>query len=133
LWLGWRGQRKPTTFIHGYELCDRDVAVMVARYAGASLGLLAFAITTTAGLLVNNPVDVTLSRSIQSLFVFFGIGTVLGMVTQRVITEHEESRESLIRERYHEERVDTDVDTPLETQEDVAELTSATPVAASAQ
>ena len=93
---------------------------MVARYAGASLGLLAFAITTTAGLLANNPVDVTLSRSIQSLFVFFGIGTVLGMITQRVITEHEKSREDMIRERYHEDRIDTDVDTPLEAQAEAA-------------
>lgn len=93
---------------------------MVARYTGASLGLLAFAITTTVGLWANNPVDVTLSRSIQSMFVFFVIGTVLGMVTQRVIAEHEKSREDMIRERYHEERIDTDVDTPLETQAEAA-------------
>jgi hypothetical protein len=122
-----------TMFIHGDELSDREVAAMVARYAGASLGLLAFAITTTAGLLANNPVDVTLSRSIQSLFVFFGIGTVLGMVTQRVIAEHEKSREDKIRERYHEERVNTDVDTPLSTQAEVAGSTPVTTGAVGAQ
>lgn len=80
---------------------------MVARYAGASLGLLAFAVTIAAGLFAQNPVEVTLSRSILSLFVFFGIGTVLGLAAQRVITEHEEFRGNAIRERYHEKTVDT--------------------------
>ena len=83
---------------------------MVARYAGASLGLLAFAVTVSAGLFAQNSVEVTLSRSILSLFVFFGIGTVLGMAAQRVITEHEDVRESAIRERYREKKADT-VDT----------------------
>ncbi|MCZ6772738.1 MAG: hypothetical protein O7G83_12295 [Proteobacteria bacterium] len=90
---------------------------MVARYAGASLGLLAFAVTVSAGLFAQNSVEVTLSRSILSLFVFFGIGTVLGMAAQRVITEHEEVRENAIRKRYHEktvETVDMEDDIPVE-------------------
>jgi len=75
---------------------------MVARYAGASLGLLAFIIVVTAGLIARNPVTVTLSRSIFALFLFCLIGLVLGRVAQMVVAEHEQKRETEIRKRYHE-------------------------------
>ena len=73
---------------------------MVARYAGAGLGLLAFTITVIAGLLVQNPLTVTLSRSILALFTFCIIGLVLGTAAQMVVAEHEKQRESEIRKRY---------------------------------
>ena len=76
---------------------------MIARFAGAMLGLLAFTITVFAGLWVHNPVSVTLSRSILALFIFCVIGLVLGGAAQLVVTEHEKKRESEIRERFHKE------------------------------
>ena len=78
---------------------------MVARYAGASLGLLAFLIVVTAGLIAQNPVTVTLSRSIFALFLFCLIGLVLGRIAQMVVAEHEQKRETEIRKRYHEPSV----------------------------
>ena len=75
---------------------------MVARYAGASLGLLAFTIVVTAGLIAQNPVTVTLSRSIFALFLFCLIGLVLGRVAQMVVAEHQRKWETEIRKRHHE-------------------------------
>lgn len=73
---------------------------MVARFAGAILGLLAFTISIAAGMLAHNPAEVTLSRSILALFLFFLIGLVLGTAAQAVIAEHERDRESRIQKRY---------------------------------
>ena len=73
---------------------------MVARFAGASLALLAFAIVAAAGVLNQNPVTVTLSRAILALFLFFLIGWVLGHAAQLVVAEHERKRETEIRTRY---------------------------------
>lgn len=81
---------------------------MVARFVGASLGLLAFTITIIAGLLVHNPVTVILSRSILALFVFCIIGLVLGGAAQLVIREHERTRESEILKRYREGPAETE-------------------------
>ena len=75
---------------------------MVARFAGAGLGLFAFAVTVVAGLLVRNPVSVTLSRSILALFMFCLIGFILGTAAQLVVAEHAKKRESDIRKRYSE-------------------------------
>ena len=75
---------------------------MAARYAGASLGLLAFTIVVTAGLIAQNPVTVTLSRSIFALFLFCLIGLVLGRVAQMVVAEHQRKWETEIRKRYHD-------------------------------
>ena len=85
---------------------------MAARYAGASLGLLAFTIVITAGLIARNPVTVTLSRSIFALFLFCLIGLVLGRVAQVVVAEHEQKRESEIRKRYHGMKAPTAADGP---------------------
>jgi hypothetical protein len=73
---------------------------MVARFAGATLGLLAFTITVVAGVLAHNPVTVTLSRSVLALLVFCLIGLVVGSAAQAVVVEHERSRTREIRERY---------------------------------
>ncbi|MHC4698565.1 MAG: hypothetical protein ACYTFA_17680 [Planctomycetota bacterium] len=76
---------------------------MVARFAGAGLGFLAFSITAFAGLFVQNPVVVTLSRSILALFVFTIIGLALGRAAELVVHEYEKNRESEIRKRKHED------------------------------
>ena len=76
---------------------------MIARFAGAVLGLLAFTITAAAGLYVQNPLAVTLSRSILALFIFCVMGLLLGGAAQIVVAEHEKKRESQIRERYRQE------------------------------
>ncbi len=83
---------------------------MVARFCGATLGILAFTITIIAGLFVGNPVQVTLSRSVVALFIFFGIGLLLGGAAQLVIAEHEENQEAGIRRRYHEDSAGTEDD-----------------------
>lgn len=73
---------------------------MVARYAGASLGLFAFAIAVFGGMAARNPFAVTLSRGILALFVFCLIGLVLGHMAQRVVTEHAQTREAELRARF---------------------------------
>ena len=72
---------------------------MITRSCGAFLGLLAFSITLAAGLVVGNPPTVTLSRSLFALFIFFGLGLVLGAAAQAVIREQEHRGTSEIRER----------------------------------
>jgi len=60
----------------------------MVRVTGASLGLLAFAVTITAGLLVGNPTTTILARALWAMASFFLLGCVLGYVAQRVIDEH---------------------------------------------
>ncbi|MCH7720646.1 MAG: hypothetical protein IH988_06600 [Planctomycetes bacterium] len=67
---------------------------MVARVAGALLGLLAFSITVFTGLWVNNPIDTTLSRALWALCIFCGIGLVLGTAAQASINEQIRARRS---------------------------------------
>ena len=67
---------------------------MVARYTGASLGLLAFTVAIAGGLLAQNPVTVTLSRGILALFLFFLLGIALGTAAQYVLSEYEGQRMS---------------------------------------
>ena len=76
---------------------------MVARFAGASLGLLAFAVTIVAGLYAHNPPMVTLSRSILALFTFCLIGLLFGRAAQFVVAEHERSRRAEIERRYRDD------------------------------
>jgi len=75
---------------------------MVARFAAASLGLIAFTITVLAGLLTHNPVTTTLSRSILALFLFCFIGFSLGKVAELVIAEHQRKKEHELLERYRD-------------------------------
>ena len=76
---------------------------MVARFAGASLGLLAFTITIAGGVYAQNPVTVTLSRSILALFLFSIIGAVLGTAVQMVVNEFEQRKRADIRMRHRKE------------------------------
>ena len=76
---------------------------MVARYAGASLGLLAFTIAVSAGLLSQNPVSVTLSRAIFALFTFCLLGLALGTAAQYVVAENRQQRETEIRDRFKDD------------------------------
>ena len=61
---------------------------MVSRYTGACLGLLAFAVTIIAGLVVHNPPTVTLSRAVWALVIFCPLGLAVGACAQGVINEH---------------------------------------------
>ena len=81
---------------------------MVARFAGASLGLVAFTITITAGLFARNPVEVTLSRSIFALILFCLIGLLLGTAAQLVVAEYEKNREAEIQKRYRDDSAGTE-------------------------
>ena len=69
---------------------------MVSRYTGACLGLLAFAIATVAGLSVNNPPMLILSRAVSALALFCVIGLLLGTVAQAVLNEHHRHREAVL-------------------------------------
>ena len=79
---------------------------MISRFAGAALGLLAFAIAVIGGIYVQNPVAVTLSRGILALCMFCLIGLLLGAAAQMVVDEHTKDREEEIRKRYRESSVD---------------------------
>lgn len=76
---------------------------MVARYSAVSLGLLAFAVTAVAGLFARNPVELTLSRCVFALFLFYVIGLLLGSVADRVVAEHDREAEAKIKKRYRVE------------------------------
>lgn len=80
----------------------RTLHAMVARFTSAGLGLLAFAVTTIAGLAVQNPVTVTLSRSILALFLFCLLGFAVGAAAQAVVRDHERRRAFETRARYPE-------------------------------
>lgn len=75
---------------------------MIARFTGGALGLLAFTITIAAGLYVQNPVTVTLSRGIWALLLFCGIGLVLGAAAGLVLRENEASREEQMLREFRE-------------------------------
>ncbi|MEK7710769.1 MAG: hypothetical protein AAB341_02640 [Planctomycetota bacterium] len=81
---------------------------MVARFAGASLGLLAFSVTIAAGLYAHNPPMVTLSRSILALFTFCIMGLLFGRAAQIVIAEHERNRRAEIERRYRDDAEKSD-------------------------
>jgi hypothetical protein len=75
---------------------------VVARVAGASLGLFAFMVSVIAGLVARNSTTLILSRSILALFVFCLIGLVLGAAAQKVVSEHGKTREEEIKGRFRE-------------------------------
>lgn len=79
---------------------------MVARYTGASLGLLAFTIAAVGGLYAQNPPFVILSRSILALFLFCLLGLLLGTAAQMVIDEHARKSEQRIKDRFREDAQD---------------------------
>lgn len=73
---------------------------MVARLTSVSLGLFAFAVSTFAGLYAQNPVTVTLYRSILALVLFAILGLAVGHAAQKVATEHLRAREAQVLQRY---------------------------------
>lgn len=87
---------------------------MVARFSGASLGLLAFAATTVAGLYVGNPPTVILSRSILALFAFCILGLLLGRAAQSVVAEFERNRKAEVDRRFRSDSAARDSGPPGE-------------------
>ena len=96
-------------FPTSHPSCDTEVADMIARYAGPILGLFAFTVTVSTGLIVQNPVIITLQRAVFALLVFCVLGLVLGWAAQLVVGEYERSREAEIAQRYLPASDDTDV------------------------
>ena len=82
---------------------------MIARYSGPILGLFAFTVTVFAGLIVQNPVMITLQRGVFALVVFCMLGLVLGWAAQMVVREYERSRGAEIERRYPLDSDDMDV------------------------
>ncbi|MCH7885710.1 MAG: hypothetical protein IIC01_10725 [Planctomycetes bacterium] len=87
--------------------------MMIARYTGAMLGLFAFAVVITAGLLAHNSFSLTLSRAVFALFAFLVLGLVLGTAAQLVVGEYEKNRESEI-DRQYEEKSSASTDSEAE-------------------
>jgi len=83
---------------------------MVSRFAGASLGLLAFAVTIAAGLYTHNPPMVILSRSILALIAFCIIGLLSGRAAQSVIAEYERNKRAEIERHYREDAAKEEVE-----------------------
>jgi uncharacterized protein (DUF58 family) len=75
---------------------------MLARLAGSSLALLAFAVSISAGLIAGNAVTVVLSRSLLALFIFLLIGLILGAIAQRVVDDHREQRQAQVEKRFRD-------------------------------
>jgi len=96
-------------FPTSYSNRDTEVADMIARYTGPILGLFAFTVTVSAGLVVQNSVMITLQRGVFALLVFCVLGLVLGWAAQSVVREYERSREAEITRRYPLGSDDTDV------------------------
>lgn len=96
-------------FPTSYPTRDTEVADMIARYAGAILGLFAFTVTVSAGLVVRNPVSITLQRGMFAMLVFFILGLVVGWAAQLVVREYERNRQDDIAQRYPLDSSDKDV------------------------
>jgi len=73
---------------------------MITRYTSAGLALLAFSVAIFAGLFSRNPFEVTLSRGLLALLLFFPLGLALGWAAQRVVNEFERQGEQRIQERF---------------------------------
>jgi hypothetical protein len=54
----------------------------------ACFGLAGFVITVFGGIFSGNPADTTLSRAIPALFICYGVGYVIGVLTTRAISEN---------------------------------------------
>lgn len=87
---------------------------MVSRYTGACLGLFAFAVTVIAGLWIDNPPMVTMSRAVWALVLFCALGLVVGACAQSVISEHHRRREETEIRAADERRVAREPDSEAE-------------------
>lgn len=65
---------------------------MIARFSGATLGLLAFAVAVLCGLWAGNSPTAILSRAIGSLVVFCALGLAVGAAAQAVVGEYARRR-----------------------------------------
>jgi len=70
---------------------------MIARFSGATLGLLAFSVAVFGGLWVGNSATDILSRAIWSLVIFCALGLVLGAAAQAVVNEYARKRFDSVR------------------------------------
>ncbi len=69
------------------------------RRIGASLGCLAFSVSVVSGLMVGNPIDTIVRRSLLALFGFFVLGVSVGWISGRVIAERNEQLEEELEAR----------------------------------
>ncbi len=60
----------------------------MVRLTGAALGFFAFAITILLGMAAGNPIETTLQRAMQAMFMFFALGLCVGTVACRVVDEN---------------------------------------------
>lgn len=65
-----------------------------ARVMAAIFALAAFAIAVVSGMAAGNPAEVVLRQAILCLGGCFGVGLAVGLVLERVVTEHVERRKS---------------------------------------
>jgi hypothetical protein len=61
---------------------------MIPRFAGATLGILAFSVTIVSGLVAGLPTRTILSRSLWAMGLFCVLGLVLGWATQSAVSDH---------------------------------------------
>jgi len=88
--------------------------MQMERRIGASLGCLAFSVSVFGGLMVGNPIETIVRRSLLALFGFFVLGVSVGWISGRVIAERNEQLEEELEARIaagateSAERVDAD-------------------------
>ena len=70
---------------------------MIARFSGATLGLLAFSIAVFGGLWAGNSATAILSRAIWSLVIFCALGLALGAAAQAIVEEYARRRFDAVR------------------------------------
>jgi hypothetical protein len=70
---------------------------MIARFAGGTLGLLAFGVTATVGLAVGNPPMTVVTRALWALVVFCVVGLAVGAAAQAVVNEYLAKQEEALR------------------------------------
>lgn len=90
---------------------------MVARLTGVSLGLFAFAVSVTTGLMSRNSVESILSRGLIALLLFCLIGFVLGTAAQAVVAETERQSRAMVRKKYPKDRTEDQALSPSSDQE----------------
>ena len=73
--------------------------MQMERRIGASLGCLAFSVSVVGGLIVGNPIDTIVRRSLVALFGFFVLGVSVGWISGRVIAERNEQLEEELEAR----------------------------------
>jgi hypothetical protein len=70
---------------------------MISRFAGGTLGLLAFGVAATIGLAVGNPPMVVVTRALWALVVFCAVGLAVGAAAQAVVNEYLAKQEEALR------------------------------------